>query len=331
MASSLEHQALVSLVLECPPLLVWLLRNVLGIPLSDRVSIRPGPETIHELKHPDHHADGNLVLTDERDAGDQEAYVIEVQLGIDELKRWVWALYLSGTGLRLRCSASLVVITIRPAVERWCSQMFILGHGGLVFTPLVIGPSNIPRRIDRSLAVELPELAVLVVAAHGRGPGSKRTIATALRAIHTLEECEPQRAARLRRLVLVFVPEGMVTGIMSEMERNFWEQVEELYFRRLTQAYCEKMLREGRVEGREKGRAEGREKGRAEGREKGRAEGREKGRAEGRIAAVLAVLEARGLVVSAEQRARIEAGADGATLDLWVRRAALAPRADDLF
>ena len=60
----------------------------------------------------------------------------------------------------------------------------------------------------------------------------------------------------------------------------------------------------------------------------GRAEGERKGRIEGEIkgksGALLMILDARGLAVSPEDRAVIEACTDPAQLDRWVRRAATA-------
>ena len=52
------------------------------------------------------------------------------------------------------------------------------------------------------------------------------------------------------------------------------------------------------------------------------AQGETKGRAEAKTAAILAVLAARGIAVSAEARARIEACTDLGTLDRWIARAA---------
>jgi hypothetical protein len=60
---------------------------------------------------------------------------------------------------------------------------------------------------------------------------------------------------------------------------------------------------------------------------KGRAEGEAKGRAE----AILEVLEARGLRVSDEARARILACTDGAQLNTWLRKAATATTVDQVF
>jgi len=319
MSPSLEHQGLVTLVLDCPALLLWLLRNVLGVPLSEQVTIRPGPESIHELKHPDHHADGVMVVDG------NEAYVIEVQLQIDESKRWVWALYASGTGLRLGANTSVVVLTPSKRVEAWCSESFRLGHGGIVLTPLVLGPSNVPSQIDPALARALPELAVLVVAIHP--PGSKRSIVNAVQAIQTLDATEPQRAVRLRRLLCVFAPQLETT--MTQMERDlFWKRVDEHYMRVAPNGVLRYALEEAWIKAHERARIE-RERALIE-HERARIE-HERALIEQRVAAVLAVLEARSLTPSPQQRARIEAEQDDVTLGRWIRRAALAHAVEDLF
>jgi predicted transposase/invertase (TIGR01784 family) len=64
----------------------------------------------------------------------------------------------------------------------------------------------------------------------------------------------------------------------------------------------------------------------AEGHKSGLAEGE----SAGKIAAILAVLAARGLEVTAEARARIEACKDGVTLDRWIARAATAASINDV-
>ncbi len=62
-------------------------------------------------------------------------------------------------------------------------------------------------------------------------------------------------------------------------------------------------------------------RGMAKGRAEGRAEGEAKGKAEGKAEAVLAVLGARGLHVTAAQRKQVLACASGALLDAWLRAA----------
>lgn len=69
----------------------------------------------------------------------------------------------------------------------------------------------------------------------------------------------------------------------------------------------------------------------ARSREDGRAKGKAEGKAEGRAEAIRAVLAARQITVGASQTLRIQAEANLATLDLWLRRAVDATRCDDLF
>lgn len=66
-------------------------------------------------------------------------------------------------------------------------------------------------------------------------------------------------------------------------------------------------------------------------REEGRREGEARGEARGKAHAVLAVLEARGLRVSDEQRAKIVGCADLAELERWVRKAVTVKTTGALF
>ena len=72
-------------------------------------------------------------------------------------------------------------------------------------------------------------------------------------------------------------------------------------------------------------------RGRAEGLEEGRTDGLIDGRIEGERQALLEVLQARGLEVTEEQRARIADCADPDQLKAWVRGAVTAVATSDLF
>jgi hypothetical protein len=72
-----------------------------------------------------------------------------------------------------------------------------------------------------------------------------------------------------------------------------------------------------------KGQAEGK----AEGEAKGKAEGEAKGEAKGKAKSILAVLTAREIPVSDTIRERILSCTDIDTLDVWIRRAAVASTA----
>jgi hypothetical protein len=72
--------------------------------------------------------------------------------------------------------------------------------------------------------------------------------------------------------------------------------------------------------------AEGKSVGHAEGHKSGLAEGA----ATGKIAAILAVLAARGIAITAQDRTRIESCRDLATLDRWIMGAATAASVDEV-
>ncbi len=69
----------------------------------------------------------------------------------------------------------------------------------------------------------------------------------------------------------------------------------------------------------------------AEGKAKGKAEGKAEGEAKGKAEAILAVLAARGIALSAEARARVEACTDLAALDRWIVRAAVGASIEEIF
>lgn len=65
--------------------------------------------------------------------------------------------------------------------------------------------------------------------------------------------------------------------------------------------------------------------------QRGRMQGRAEGKAEGKAEGILAVLEARGLKLTAEQRARITSSKDLAELDRWLKLAVTASDVETLF
>ena len=71
--------------------------------------------------------------------------------------------------------------------------------------------------------------------------------------------------------------------------------------------------------------------GRAQGVKAGHEEGLKVGQYRGLAAAVIAVLEVRGFSATASVRARVERCADAGQLDRWIRRAAVARAAEELF
>ena len=95
----------------------------------------------------------------------------------------------------------------------------------------------------------------------------------------------------------------------------------------LTMTYAEKLISQGL----ERGLAEGIRQGKLEGIRQGKREGIRQGDLERAATAVLQVLEARGLAVSDDQRARISACDDVEQLSRWLIAAATADSTADVF
>nr|VFJ62112.1 MAG: Putative restriction endonuclease [Candidatus Kentron sp. DK]VFJ64659.1 MAG: Putative restriction endonuclease [Candidatus Kentron sp. DK] len=76
---------------------------------------------------------------------------------------------------------------------------------------------------------------------------------------------------------------------------------------------------------------EGARKGKAEGLREGEAKGEAKGRLKAQIKALLGILAARGIDVDATTRARIRRCRDQERIDIWIAKAAVADRAEEIF
>jgi hypothetical protein len=161
---------------------------------------------------------------------------------------------------------------------------------GSALSPLVIGPASVPLVDDVVVAERDPELAVLSVMAHGLGSHAELLGRAALVATLRLSD---ERQVLYSDLVFAALSDAARAALEELMAGGTYEFQSE--FAKKHQA-------------------------------KGRAEGEAKGRAE----AVLVVLEARGIRMSAEARARILACVDVDQLDTWVRRAVTVSSVDEL-
>jgi hypothetical protein len=119
-------------------------------------------------------------------------------------------------------------------------------------------------------------------------------------------------AGRKTRLFLEAQGRKRLIAMLREASMNP-DKVPETPAARKTRLFLE-------AQGRKRGRIEGEAKGRAEGEAKGELKGELKGKRD----ALLALLKARGLSVSPEQRAIVRGCADLAELDQWIVRAATA-------
>ncbi|WP_437304476.1 hypothetical protein [Sorangium sp. So ce388] len=286
---SVTHEALVELFKNRPTLAAEMLHDALGQPIPAFTEARVESSDLAEIVPSDRRADVIVVLL----VGEQQrpamAIVVEVQLGVDPDKPYVWPVYVSQTRARHRCPTWLLAVTVDAEIARWCARPIEMGHPGLTLTPLVLGPAGVPVVTDAEQARAAPEVVVLSAMAHGQEEVGEAIGVAFLGAAAGLDE---ERRAVYWDLVLSSLNAAARRTLEAMMKSGYEFQSE------FARSYV------------------------AKGVEKGRKEGREQGILEAKAHDVLAFLEARGLEVPAEVRERVLASTDVAELDRWIRGAA---------
>ncbi|WP_441290248.1 hypothetical protein ACSRUE_06425 [Sorangium sp. KYC3313] len=291
---SVTHEALVELFKNRPTLAAEMLHDALGHPVPTFTEARVESSDLTEIVPSDRRADVVVVLL----VGEQQqpamAIVVEVQLGVDPDKPYVWPVYVTQTRARHRCPTGLLVVTINAEMARWCSRPIDTGHPGWTLTPLVLGPQGVPVVTDAEQAKAAPEVAVLSAMAHGQGEAAEAIgVAFFSGAAEGLDE---ERRAVYGDLVLSSMNAAARRKLEAMMKSGYQFQSE------FARSYV------------------------AKGREEGMREGTLKTKARD----VLVFLEARGLEVPAEVRERVLASTDLDELDRWIRRAAVISDAREL-
>ncbi|WP_441290245.1 hypothetical protein ACSRUE_06395 [Sorangium sp. KYC3313] len=170
---SVTHEALVELFKNRPTLAAEMLHDALGHPVPTFTEARVESSDFTEIVPSDRRADVVVVLL----VGEQQrpamAIVVEVQLGVDPDKPYVWPVYVTQTRARHRCPTGLLVVTIDAAMARWSARPIDTGHPGWTLTPLVLGPHGVPVVTDAEQAKAAPEVAVLSAMAHGQSEAAE--------------------------------------------------------------------------------------------------------------------------------------------------------------
>lgn len=206
---SLKHEALVELVRSRPELLL----ELLGLPGVGSARLLEVSAELNQLVPAEFRADGAWLLEGPRPL----VAALEVQLGVDPDKPWVWPLYLCALRVRHRRPAVLLVLTLDPAVARWASQPLDLGPGfGL--QPVVVGPDQIPWIFDPEQARRCPERAVLSVLAHG---GSAEAATLGWAAMSGIQLLDEERVKVYSELVWLALNPAARSVLEAMMTRNF--------------------------------------------------------------------------------------------------------------
>ncbi|WP_067183880.1 hypothetical protein [Microtetraspora niveoalba] len=238
-----EHEAIVRLFYERPRLAAELLSESLHVQLPeyDHATVETGDLTAvtpAELR-----ADSVIVLSRERvDAKPAPvlAVVVEVQRTPDPDKHWSWPMYLISLRSRMKCPTILLVICPDAKTAHWSRQPIGLGHPGLVLSPLVAGPTDVPVILSPLEAAEDPELAVLSVITHATTPEGPEILDALLTAVHKLD---PERGALYADMVRAALP------------HKIWEHLENL-MQTETREFLSDWARDNVAKGNAEGRGE---------------------------------------------------------------------------
>ena len=192
---------------------------------------------------------------------------------------------------------ALLVVCPDPSVATWAGTPIVVGNPGFVLTPTVLGPATLPVITDPAVGARAPELVVLSALAHAEraDPPDQRLLLEAL--VVALMTVDAEHGSLYYDIVGAALREATRKDLEALMSIATWRPLSDFARRYYDQ---------------------------------GEAEGEARGEARGKAAAVLTVLDARGIEVPDELRSRIIGCADIAQLDLWLQRAASAKNASDL-
>jgi hypothetical protein len=252
--------------------------------------VEVGDSNLSEISPTERKADLVLLCSASAGAPPRRVLIVEAQLSIDADKRRSWWSYLVSAHTRHRCDAVLVVVTPSAKVAAWASRPIALGHPGIALQPIVLGPGAVPVVSDPAEAIRVPELAVLSAMVHGQGEAAADIARAASAAMRGLDD----ERGRLYNDVALTSLRAAARAIFEDLMANGTYQYQSDFAKRYV------------------------------------AQGRAEGEAAGRALAVLAVLTARGVVVSPAVRERVLACTDVALLDLWIARAANAKEAGEV-
>ena len=219
------------------------------------------------------------------------AISLEIQLSKDADKPYSWLLYHAGQHYRLRVPSYLVVIASNPDVAAWAAGPFTSGM--VTMRPLVITPEHFPPITDPEEAKRSLERTFLSGLVHASDP----VAADIGRALRVALDAAADDVGLCYWDTLLAVMGDTVRRTL-EMDMKNWKPRSEWGKRFLADAL---------------------------------ADAKGEGEAKGRVASIFDLLEVRGLILDQPLRQRITACTDLDLLGHWLRRAATATSAEEVF
>lgn len=288
---SAEHELPLEFVRNNPEMTAILLEEAHNVELPDYDTVQTVSGDCADLAPKDYRGDA-VVCFAERGGRNVFAVVFEVQRDSDSRKRFSWPVYHATVRARLECPTALMVMCPNLATAEWARVPIDTGHPEYALKPLVIGPEEVPVVTDPDRARAQPEISALSALAHG---GRRDTGEDVLLAF---AESLCVLPADRGPIYHDYVVDGL-----SKTARAFWETLMTTGTYTFKSEFARYHHDSGYREGEAKGEAN----------------------------AVLAVLAARGLDVTEEQRRRITSCTDTGLLLRWTKRAVTADSTDEVF
>lgn len=293
---TLEHNGFVDMFRENPPLAPHFIETLFHVDVPPYVTVAVVESSLDQLIPVEFRADLVLELRNESGAL-VLAIILEVQRDEDPDKKFSWPVYLVAVRAKKRCPACVLVVAPDADVATWAAEPIDLGLGRATVTPLALGPSIVPEVTEQALADQETELAILSAVAHGNGPNGLEVVQAALGALGRFDQ---EHAAVYFQIVY--------NALREPMQRA----LEALIMERQTEGkatfppFAQQLVERGKLEGIREGKREGLR------------EGLREGKLEGKREALLRLAARAGIAFTEDDRSRINACMDAATLDRWV-------------
>lgn len=305
---TLEHNGIVEMFRENPELAPHYMATLFHVAVPPHSSVAVVESSLDQLVPVEFRADLVLELRD-ADGAFVLAIVLEVQRDEDPEKKYSWPVYVAVVRARKRCATAVLVVATDMAVAAWAAEDIDLGLGLGHVKPLVLGPKVVPEITDPTTAEREVELAVLAAVAHGNGPNGMAVVQAA---VHALGRLDLDHAAVYFQIIYDALREPMRRALEAlVMERQSQGKA-------TFPPFAQKIFERGISEGFRDGEL------------KGFHDGELKGELKGKRELLLRLLERAGIALSNDQRDRILACEDSATLDRWAENVLRAKTAADV-
>ena len=212
------HESHLLLFRNQPALAVQLMREALGVEVPAYREARVISADLTDIQPAEYRADIVVQLINDASV---LGIVVEVQLSVDERKRFSWPAYVSVLRARLECPVCLLVVTADDAVTRWAARPVEIG-GLNQFIPYVLGPSGVPHITNEIDARANPELAVLSAMAHGDDDDVERSARIAIAAQSAMAGLDADRSKLYFDLILNSLSEAARQALNS-MDAHTYE------------------------------------------------------------------------------------------------------------